>query len=71
MRVYQIVAETYESKPYPVVVHAFIGETAKEARGYFKAHLGTCSFFRDCTQRRRFRGFRCETVVRSEGWIDV
>ena len=68
MRVYQIVAETYESKPYPVVVHTFVGASPEEAEGYPKAHLGADSFFRGCTRNGRFRALSGETVVRARGW---
>jgi hypothetical protein len=70
MRIYQIVVDTYEAKPYPVVTHCFQGMTREEAHAYLRAHLGTCSFFRGCASGQ-FADFKCENVVRCEGWVET
>jgi hypothetical protein len=70
MRLWKIVAETWESKNYPVVIHVFIGQTRKEAQGYFRAHLTTDRFFKDCTEEGHFADFRCRTLVTFDGWVE-
>lgn len=71
MRLFKIVADTYEAKPYPVLTHEFRGRTRKEAEGYFKAHLTTDRFLRACTEDGRFMDFKCRTVVRFRGWVEA
>ena len=58
-----LVVETFEAKPYPVVVHTFIGETKQEAFGYYRAHLKTDSFFRGCAEGD-FRGMECKNRMK-------
>lgn len=57
-------ASTFESKPYPVVVHRFNGQTRNQAEGYFHAHLKSDSFLRDCLAKQRFGDIECRTTVR-------
>lgn len=71
MRLFKIVADTYEAKPYPVVTHEFRGRTQKEAEGYFRAHLTTDKFFKDCTEKEHFANFDCRTVIRYRGWVEA
>ena len=44
---------------YAVVEHIFRGKTREEALGYYKAHLGTCPFFRGCVENDRFKNIDC------------
>ena len=71
MMLFRIRVEIFEpSRPFPVVVHEFLGERPNEAEGYYRAHLESDSFLRQCVQRGVFRGrVRCRPVV-SRDWID-
>jgi len=70
VRVYQIVVDTFEAKPYPVVTHVFTGASQKEAQAYYQAHLKTDAFLRGCAGGQ-FANFRCENVKRCEGWVNI
>lgn len=66
-----LVVDIYESAvgdAYPVVRHVFLGKTKEEARGYFKAHMGTCEFMRDCVKKRRWKQVKCRAYAR---WFDA
>ena len=66
---YRIVSEIFEEgTDYPVVTHIFRGTTPEKARAFFKAHLTTDSFFKDCVQKKRFRTFTCYEKRRLEHW---
>lgn len=65
MRLHVLVVDIYEPTvgfDYPVVRHEFVGKTREEARGYYNAHLGTCTFFSACIQTGDFDGLRCQAV---------
>lgn len=64
-----LIVDTYErellakGKKYPVLTHTFWGQTKKECEGYYKAHMTTDVFFRDCTQKRRWEKIDCYSVA--------
>ena len=63
MRLHVLVVDIYEASvgyDYPVVRHEFVGKTQEEARGYYTAHLGTCTFFRACIDEGRFGEIECK-----------
>lgn len=59
----KLVVDIYEPKgagtDYPILRHEFYGKTKAEAEGYFRAHLGTDSFLRGCTQKRHYKSIEC------------
>lgn len=52
-----LVVQIFEQsiKSYPVVEHRFNGRTKKEAENYFKAHMQTDSFLRECVEGDNFQ----------------
>ena len=48
--------DIYERDVYPVVSHIFYGKTAKEAYGYFQAHMKTDEFLRAAVLYQRYKG---------------
>lgn len=46
---------------FPVVEHLFNGSSMGEALGYFKAHMTTDEFLRDCVERGEWNGIKCRT----------
>ena len=58
----QLQVDIYESKPYPVVRHIFIGKTKEEAMGYYKAHLKTDAFLAGCKDGK-YKDIECRTEV--------
>lgn len=73
MRVFQITHEIFEpdgpSPDVAIVVHVFRGKTQAEAKGYFKAHQGTDSFFAGAVQRGSWNGMRLQSRT-SQGWVE-
>lgn len=66
MQLHVVVVDVFEAATrfrYPVVRHAFYGRSREEADGYFRAHLETDSFLRDCLENKRWNGVSCETEV--------
>lgn len=61
---YALTVDTYEGQDL-VVRHVFYGQTAKEAREVYAAHLTTDSFLSSCLRDRRFSDIKCRTVVAS------
>ena len=64
MLLHKLTVEIYEASvgdEYPVVVHIFYGKTKKEAASYFKAHMSTDSFLRDCELSGCFKTVECRT----------
>jgi hypothetical protein len=51
---------------YPVVQHTFYGRTKREAEGYFKSHMKTDVFLRDCVTRQRWERVACTATMRWE-----
>lgn len=51
--------KVFENESYPVVEHIFRGKTKKEAEGYFRSHMKTDSFLRDCVNKGEFNGIDC------------
>ena len=67
IEVYQVnIYEETTNYKYPVVQHNFYGQTREEAYGYYKAHLETDIFLRECVEKNRFNGIICR--VRAEYW---
>jgi hypothetical protein len=66
MRLFRLIVDIYESEiqEYPVVTHVFNGKTKKEAMGYFRAHLTTDEFLRDCVNSGRWKTLSCHAVSR-------
>jgi hypothetical protein len=66
MLLWAMVASTYEAEigdDYPVVIHTMLSKTREGAMGVFKAHMGTDSFLRGCTEQGRFKSIDCRTEV--------
>ena len=63
---YALIHDTFEAtQKSPVVRHVFVGDTKKKAKGFFRAHMKTDSFMRQCTNKGNFDGkFACSTKQR-------
>jgi hypothetical protein len=61
--IYDLIVQTYEEgNPVPVVTHIFHGKSAKQARGFYQAHLKADAFLRGC-RRGHFADFKCRNKV--------
>ena len=59
-----LIVNTYEEgRDTPVVTHVFHGETKAEAIAFYRAHLKSDKFLRDCESKGSFKGMRCRNVV--------
>jgi len=68
VKIIRLVVDIYEAEisEYPVVTHIFNGKSRREAFAYFKAHLTTDEFLRECVRKNRWKTLRCQAHVRWE-----
>jgi len=66
--IYEVVIDTYESGPVPILTHTFRGKSPEQAWGFVKAHKKYDQFFRECGDTGHFADFSCRNVVRKDGW---
>lgn len=60
---YDLTVETYEEGgQHPVVTHVFHGESPKQALAFYRAHLRSDKFLRDCA-RGHFGRMPCRNVM--------
>ena len=63
---WSLTVDIYEPKgaglAYPIVTHIFRGLTQAEAHGYYKAHLSTDQFMRECVTKRRWNQVHCSAT---------
>lgn len=60
---FDLTVETYEEGgEHPVVTHVFHGKTPEQAVAFYRAHLKSDKFLRDCV-RGRFGKMPCRNVM--------
>jgi len=66
VKLHRLVVEIYEAEipEYPVVTHIFTGKTQKESLGYFKAHMTTDDFLRECVSSGKWKSLSCSYKAR-------
>lgn len=61
--IYDYIVQTYEEgNPVPVLTHVFHGKSPEQAKAFYRAHLKSDAFMRDC-KKGHFANFRCRNVI--------
>ena len=60
-----VIHDTFEAgQPMPVVRHIFYAPTREKAMAFYRAHLKTDAFMRECTRKGNFQGkFKCRVKM--------
>ena len=67
MRLWRVVVDIREAATgyaYPVVRHTFYGQTKAEAQRYFRSHMKSDAFMRDCIESGKFGPVTCRASLR-------
>jgi len=66
MQLHVVVVDIFEGVTkfrYPIVRHAFYGRDRAEAEGYYRLHMETDAFLRECVEKKKWNGVACEVEV--------